>query len=290
MTKVLSILHRVISSDYIKRAGLTIKSGAQTGAVTLLQRFGGSVNLNLHMHMLYVDGAFDQRAVFYPVKPLAKQGFDAITHKIAQRVSRYLEQAGYLVRDAESAYLDLQADDDDAMATIVGASISYRLAFGPNAGRKAMTLKTMPSTTMTSKSTELVSKQAGFSLHADVACKTTQRKKLERLCRYITRPAICEQRMSLAANGNIVYQLKTPYDDGTTHLVLTPMEFIGRLAALVPRPRVNLTRFHGVFSPNSKLRERVVPAKSGQDASSKPKGYGLGTAPETGLRYRHRDM
>ena len=81
--------------------------------------------------------------------------------------------------------------------------------------------------------------------------------------------------MSLAANGNIVYQLKTPYDDGTTHLVLTPMEFIGRLAALVPRPRVNLTRFHGVFSPNSKLRERVVPAKSGQDASSKPKGYGV---------------
>ena len=177
-------------------------------------------------------------------------------------------------RPRGSAYLDLQPDDDDAMATIVGASISYRLAFGPNAGRKAMTLKTMPSTTMTSKS-ELVSKQAGFSLHADVACKTTQRKKLERLCRYITRPAICEQRMSLAANGNIVYQLKTPYDDGTTHLVLTPMEFIGRLAALVPRPRVNLTRFHGVFSPNSKLRERVVPAKSGQDASSKPKSCGL---------------
>ncbi len=103
MTKVLSIVHRVISSDYIKRAGLTIKSGAQTGAVTLLQRFGGSLNLNLHMHMLYVDGAFDQRAVFYPVKPLAKQGFDAITHKIAQRVSRYLEQAGYLVRDAWAA-------------------------------------------------------------------------------------------------------------------------------------------------------------------------------------------
>ncbi|MAD07876.1 MAG: hypothetical protein CMP86_10755 [Gammaproteobacteria bacterium] len=49
--------------------------------------------------------------------------------------------------------------------------------------------------------------------------------------------------------------------DGTSHGVLSPMEFIGRLAALVPRPRVNLTRFHGVFSPNSKLREFVVPAK-----------------------------
>jgi len=61
--------------------------------------------------------------------------------------------------------------------------------------------------------------------------------------------------------GNVVIALKTPYDDGTTHVVLSPMEFMGRLAALVPRPRVNLTRFHGVFSPNSKLREYVFPQK-----------------------------
>lgn len=106
-----------------------------------------------------------------------------------------------------------------------------------------------------------MSKQAGFSLHAGVACKAEQRKKLERLCRYITRPAITEQRMSLANNGNVVVGLKTPYSDGTTHVVLSPMEFMGRLAALVPRPRTNLTRFHGVFSANSKLREYVIPKK-----------------------------
>lgn len=53
----------------------------------------------------------------------------------------------------------------------------------------------------------------------------------------------------------------SPYNDGTTLVVLSPLDFIGRLAALVPRPRVNLTRFHGVFSPNSKLREHVVPKR-----------------------------
>ena len=100
-----------------------------------------------------------------------------------------------------------------------------------------------------------------LSLHAGVACQSNQRKKLERLCRYITRPAIAEQRLSLADNGNVIIALKTPYDDGTTHVVLSPMEFMGRLAALVPKPRVNLTRFHGVFSPRSKLRKRVVPGK-----------------------------
>ena len=41
----------------------------------------------------------------------------------------------------------------------------------------------------------------------------------------------------------------------------------GRLAALVPKPRVNLTRFHGVFAPNSALRQQVIPARRGRQDS-----------------------
>ena len=67
---------------------------------------------------------------------------------------------------------------------------------------------------------ELVSKQAGFSLHAGVSCKSNQRKKLERLCRYITRPAIAEQRLSLASNGNVIVALKTPTMTATLLLFL----------------------------------------------------------------------
>ena len=59
-------------------------------------------------------------------------------------------------------------------------------------------------------------------------------------------------------------QLKTPYRDGTTHVIFEPLDFIARLAALVPKPRVNLTRFHGVFAPNSKHRVQVTPAKRGK--------------------------
>ena len=141
-------------------------------------------------------------------------------------------------------------------------------------GRKALTLQTVPVRTEQIKGDDLVTKQAGFSLHAGIACKSHQRKKLERLCRYITRPAIAERRLSLANNGNVVIALKTPYDDGTTHVVLSPMEFMGRLAALVPRPRVNLTRFHGVLSPNSKLRKYVVPQHPVEEPENpKPKAY-----------------
>ena len=59
-------------------------------------------------------------------------------------------------------------------------------------------------------------------------------------------------------------RLKTPYRDGTTHLVMTPLEFLQRLAALVPRPRLHLIRFHGVLTPNAALRSQIVPGDQDQ--------------------------
>ena len=103
-----------------------------------------------------------------------------------------------------------------------------------------------------------------FSLHAGVAARADQRDKLERLCRYICQPAVSERRFSLTPNGNVRYELKTPYRDGTTHVIFEPLDFIAKLAALVPPPRANLTRFHGVFAPNSRYRARVVPGRQVQ--------------------------
>ena len=60
-----------------------------------------------------------------------------------------------------------------------------------------------------------------------------------------------------------------PYSDGTTHVIFEPLDFIAKLAALVPKPRVNLTRFHGVFAPNSKYRVDVTPGKRGKGRARK---------------------
>jgi hypothetical protein len=87
---------------------------------------------------------------------------------------------------------------------------------------------------------------------ASVATKVHQREKLELLCRYIARPAVSEKRLSLTAQGKVRYELKTPYRDGTTHVIFEPLDFIAKLVVLVPKPRVNLTGFHGVIAPNSK--------------------------------------
>ena len=111
--------------------------------------------------------------------------------------------------------------------------------------------------------------EQGFSLHAEVCCTAHQRKKLEHLCRYITRPAIANERLTLNRAGQVVLTLKTPYRDGTTHIVMSPLEFMQRLAALVPRPRLHLIRFHGVLAPNAKLRPQIIPS-SGRQAGNVP--------------------
>ena len=113
-----------------------------------------------------------------------------------------------------------------------------------------------------------LAKAAGFSLHYGVAAADHQRDKLERLCRYIARPAIANERLALTRQGDVRYRLKTPYGDGTTHVVFEPLDFIARLAALVPKPRVNLTRFHGVFAPNSTLRAQATPGRRGRCAGN----------------------
>ena len=131
------------------------------------------------------------------------------------------------------------------------------------------TLQTLPDSDPYESSIATVGKVAGFSLHAGVATKAQQRDKLERLCRYITRAPVSEQRLSLTAHGKVRYELKTPYRDGTTDVIFEPLDFIARLAALVPKPRVNLTRFHGVFAPNSKHRVQITPAKRGKGSHPK---------------------
>ena len=60
--------------------------------------------------------------------------------------------------------------------------------------------------------------------------------------------------------GQVVLQLKSVFKDGTTHIVMSPLEFMQRLAALVPRPRLHLIRFHSVLAPNAKLRREIVPS------------------------------
>jgi hypothetical protein len=71
----------------------------------------------------------------------------------------------------------------------------------------------------------------GFSLHAGINIQPGQRAKLERLCRYVSRPPVVTERLAMTSSGQVRCQLKTPYRDGITHIVMEPLDLMARLAA-----------------------------------------------------------
>ncbi len=219
--------------------------------------------------MLFLDGVYIGGSNGHPVRFRSVQAptrdeLVQLTNTIAHRVARYLERQGLLERDTGNIHLTpeaMDASNEDLSNQLFGSSITYRIAVGPQQGRKVFTLQTLPDCESDNPFSSSAGEVAGFSLHAGVATRVNERTKLERLCRYITRPAVSTKRLSLTRNGRIRYELKTPWRNGTTHVIFEPLDFVARLVALIPKPRVNLTRFHGVFAPNSKYRALVTPAK-----------------------------
>lgn len=161
-------------------------------------------------------------------------------------------------------------DPESTLTPLQVAACTYRIAFGPRAGQKVLTLQTIPNRVAPPTQERCVNAQ-GFSLHAEVRLAINQRHQLEHLCRYITRPALANERLALNRTGQVL-RLKTPYRDGTTQIVMKPLEFIQRLAALVPRPRLHLIRFHGVLAPNAKLRPQIIPSAP-VNATDDPSGH-----------------
>jgi hypothetical protein len=185
----------------------------------------------------------------------------ALLHTVIARLMKMLTRRGVLVEEMGQTWLaEPDADGDEArtLRPLQAAAITYRIAFGPRAGQKVLTLRGAMARFGLAREL-LCSDIDGFSLHAAVRVEAHERKRLEQLCRYITRPALADERVQLNDAGQVELKLKTPWRDGTTHLVMSPLEFMQRLAALVPRPRLHLIRFHGVLAPNAKLRALVVP-------------------------------
>ncbi len=165
----------------------------QPGSVTLIQRFGGAINLNVHFHTLVLDGlyAIDHKAGtidFLPLPAPTHEEVLAVLTDTAQRMARTLEARGL-------------GDDRDA----------------------------------------------------------DQADPLARICRYTARPAVAVERLEELTDGRLAYALRTPWHDGTTHVVFEPNELMARLAAQIPPPRAHQLRYHGILAPAAAYRDKVVP-------------------------------
>ncbi|HWL86818.1 MAG TPA: transposase, partial [Polyangiaceae bacterium] len=113
----------------------------------------------------------------------------------------------------------------------------------------------------------------GFNLHASVAIDADDDLGRERLCRYGARPPLSLERLRRLPAGRIGYRIKRLRGGREKLRVMTPLELLARLAALIPPPRYPLVRYHGVLAPRSTWRREIVPKPRAQRAcrASSPK-------------------
>ena len=221
-----------------RRLGIT---DPMCGAIGFVQRFGSLLNLNCHFHNILPDGVFAQNnngeVVFRPVPPPTKRNVQTLVKQIARGTEKLI---------AKRAQREFEDEGPALLAQEQAKSLSESSLGGGG----------------TFKATEHASRRHafffGYSLYAERIVNSDDRGGLEKLCRYASRAPIAKSRLSLADNGQVVVKLKRPLQDGRRELRFGQVEFLQKLAILIPPPHKNLTRYFGVFAPAHRCRADVV--------------------------------
>jgi hypothetical protein len=200
-----------------------------------------------------------------------------------------LQRHGLESDDAALSPPDPLAEASLALAGISRASVLGRIALGRRAGARVLRLGPEPDARWITAAGPRRAHLEGFDLYLSLPVPVDDRARLEQLCRYLLRPPVAQDRLSLTADGRVLVALKSAWADGTSHLLFEPLELLEKLAALIPRPRINLVLYHGVLAPHSRWRARAVayqspglplgtpPADSAAPGVSEPQGEAPGT-------------
>ncbi len=235
----------------------------QCGAVCFIQRFGSALNLDVHFHTLALDGAYTYTVGksgpprFFLLPPPSSDEVARVLAGTARRIRRLLEARAAGDDDA-------LARDEPLLALLAAASLRTRIATGPHTGEPWRRLgdRIEPEETDTDPDASArVPRHGGMSLHAAVAVPARDRRRLERLCRYVARPPLANGRLEQRPDGRLTLRLKTRWRDGTTHILMERSELIERLVPLIPAPRAHQVRYHGILAPGASQRDWVVPGK-----------------------------
>ena len=242
-------------AQWAKGAGYT---SPETGAVTGVQRFGSSLNVHVHFHLLMLDGVHIEREGdlrFVPAPAPTRSELAGLLAYVRARAVKWLARRGYL-RDPDAEGASNDAWEPSPEEALVGL------------GTQRGTLATLREAGAADERDEPHGRAGSsegavtldrFNLHASVTLRADDDLGRERLCRYLTRPAFALERIHVRPDGNVTYRVKKVSRGRATHRVMTPLEFLARRAALIPPPRYPLLRFHGVLAPRHGLRARVVP-------------------------------
>ena len=268
LTALARIFVEAVFARYRSRAGSDGIESPQCGSVNFVQRFG-SLNLHVHFHLLALDGVFARDArgglVFHPAEAPTAADLEAIVARTARRSIAWLRKRGYI----DDSPLEARSNEEPAQ-TALDACAAIAMGRG--------NVSTLPRDSTQDDGhgaaeerpdkPALAVERDGFNVHAGVRIEAGDDLGRERLARYGARPPLSLERLRRLPGGRVAYRLKY-VDRGRRgkNRVMTGIEFMARLAAIIAPPRYPLVRFAGVLAPRSAWRREVVPKPREQRAA-----------------------
>jgi hypothetical protein len=262
---VLQQFIRAVSAWLGRRARrLGVRGTLKTSAVTVIQRFNSAVDLSVHYHALFLDGAYSfptgRKPVFHPTIAPTDEDVARIVAAVFRRVERVLAD-----REPDTAQRRF-IESVPVLAAVAEASARGSSRRARAGAAESFRIRGAPADVDAFVMGKLCAQVAGFNLQAATRIGANDREGLERMARYLARPPIATDRLSQLDDGRLELRLKRAWRDGTTAFVFTPHEIIERLVAIVPRPRAHLTRYFGVLAPAFAARSGIVPAEAAASA------------------------
>ncbi len=203
--------------------------------MVFVQRSDGALRLNVHLHVLALDGVYVRESG----GALAFHGFPPPTAAEVKRVAARMHGrlaclcakhgvAGLAPREAS------EEEAETALAICMDAASRDVSLFGERAGerteKRRVAVRAVEGQGSRGESA-FVAEHGGVNVHAGVMVHGRDRAALERLCRYVTRPPIALERLMERDDGCVEYAFRKPWRDGTRAVVLTEEDFLARLCA-----------------------------------------------------------
>jgi hypothetical protein len=243
LSKILNVYIRAIQSWYRRKAHLMGYQNTVTGSVCFIHRFNSALTLSPHFHTLFLDGVYykkNDEYFFLSVGSPKPSDLEKIVERIFNKVRKILLK----LEPIENVVIDSHNPVQNGVGHV---KVLEHL------------IPIQKSEYVESKD-PYSAKLKGFSLNAKVVIQKDKREKLKKLIRYVARGPIAQNRLKELPNG-VSYELKNQWSNGATHTIFSNESFIQRLVALIPPARSNQTRYHGIFSPNFKDRDKIIPPK-----------------------------
>jgi len=214
-----------------RELGLRSVEDAQVGAVTFIQRADSSLRLNVHFHSLVLDGVYVRDGEgglrFHELGKPSTEEVVEVARWTYEALTRVMARHGRSLEDCDASVDELVLEQP-ALASCYGASLSDRQLLGTAPGER--TRKLVHPVRELSSADEGLAEVGGVNVHVGAAVGARDRRRLERLCRYVARPPIAQERLEVTPAGRVLLRFKRAWRSEAHAVVLDPLDFIARLA------------------------------------------------------------